>query len=296
MITDFIVLVMLAQASAIEGQVRDARTHNTIASVKVELSYEGIPLDTQYTGPDGRFRFASVIPYSYAISAVYDGYNPAAVELEIPTPVIIELTRTIKPSRNAPPVVSLREYMAPENARKEFDRARKEMHRRDCTKAIGHLENGLRAFGQDASALNDLGNCYRKLGKLDGAEESFKRAIALSDSAYIAMNLAEVYTTQKRFKEAETVLLGAIQRTPQNGDAYYELAVAHFKEGRFEEAEMAALRAHAHPHRVADVHLLLAKVYLHKNGGSAVEQLKLYLKEAPNGAESERVRKALEAR
>jgi len=34
-------------------------------------------------------------------------------------------------------------------------------------------------------------------------------------------------------------------------------------------------------------------MYLHKNYDKLVEHLELYLKEAPNGAESERVRQAL---
>ncbi|PYS10739.1 MAG: hypothetical protein DMG17_24080 [Acidobacteria bacterium] len=73
--------------------------------------------------------------------------------------------------------------------------ARKEIKRQDCSKAVGHLENGLR-LASDSSALNDLGNCYRLLGDFERAEASFKRAMELSDSVYIALNLAETYTAQ----------------------------------------------------------------------------------------------------
>jgi tetratricopeptide (TPR) repeat protein len=141
-----------------------------------------------------------------------------------------------------------------------------------------------------ASVLNEMGNRYRKRDDFQRAETSFKRAMELSDSPYIALNLAEVYTAQNRFAEAEAVLESAIHRTPRNGDAYYGLALVYFEEGRLENAESAAVQADSYPHRVADLHLLLAKIYERLNPEKVGEQLRLYLKEAPNGPLSERIR------
>ena len=107
----------------------------------------------------------------------------------------------------------------------------------------------------------------------------------LSDSVYVALNLAEAYTAPKRYEDAENVLTFAISRKPDSGDAYYRLAIAYLDQGRLQEAEAAALQADSRPHRIADLHLVLAKMYLHKNLDKLVEQLELYLKEAPNGAE-----------
>jgi tetratricopeptide (TPR) repeat protein len=147
---------------------------------------------------------------------------------------------------------------------------------------------------QDVAALNDRGNRYRKLGLLDKAETCFKKAFEKSDSVYIALNLSELYTAQGRFEEAKTLLEVASRRTPASGDAYYGLALVYFKQGRLEEVEVAALQAHRRPHWIADVHLLLAKVYARSAPEKVRTQLELYLHEAPNGAESERVRKMLE--
>jgi tetratricopeptide (TPR) repeat protein len=110
---------------------------------------------------------------------------------------------------------------------------------------------------------------------------------------YIALNLSEVYTAQKRFDDARTILHVAASKGPSSGDAYYGLALAYFKEERLEEAEAAGLQAHLRPHRIADVHLLLAKIYARKNPGQVAGQLKLYLDEAPDGPESEDARKIL---
>jgi tetratricopeptide (TPR) repeat protein len=297
MLTHSIVLAMVIQFSAIDGQVRDSQTRAAIPFAKVELSRAQVPIDQQYTDSDGRFRFVPIDPVRYTISVDYSGYDSAAIEFDAsvtPSPISIELTRMKNRSTGMPPVVSLR-HLIPERARKEFDRARAEVSREDCAKAVGHFESGLRAFAQDASALNDLGNCYRKLGRLDRAEDSFKRAGALSNSVYIGLNLAEVYTAQERFKDAERVLLDAISKQPDAGDAYYGLALVYCAEGHFEEAEAAARQADSRPHRIADVHLLLSDLYRRRQSpAEAIEQLESFLKEAPSGPQSEHVRKVLE--
>ncbi|PYS10740.1 MAG: hypothetical protein DMG17_24085 [Acidobacteria bacterium] len=102
-------------------------------------------------------------------------------------------------------------------------------------------------------------------------------------------------TRHRRFKEAESVLALTIQRKPDNGDAYFGLALVYVSQGRFQDAEAAALQADSRPHRSADLHLILAKMYLRTKPDKVADQLELYLKEAPNSAESDRVRKALEA-
>ncbi len=296
MITNLTIFAMLMQVVSLEGRVRDAQTGKPLQLVRIQLLSRGTPTNLEYTDVEGRFRFADVVPGTYTVSAVSAGYEAKNIEWDvtIPGPLEIELTRTAGRAHPSGSVVSIRDYLIPGSARKEFDRARKEIKRQDCSKAVGHLENGLR-LASDSSALNDLGNCYRLLGDFERAEASFKRAMELSDSVYIALNLAETYTAQKRFKEAESILALTIQRKADNGDAYFGLAAAYVSQGRFQEAEAAALQADSRPHRIADLHLILAKMYLRTKPDKVADQLELYLKEAPNSAESDRVRKALEA-
>jgi tetratricopeptide (TPR) repeat protein len=264
----------------------------------VELLFEGSPVDLQYTDHDGRFAFVNVMPRRYKVSAMYSGYDAAVIDIDLlgSTWVLIEMNRAIKPASNdGPAVMSRRDYVVPERARQEFDRGQKEIRRQDCAKAIEHFENGLRLFGGSATVLNDLGNCYRKVGDLEKAEESFKRAMTFSDNGHIALNLAEVFTAEKRFADAEQVLLDAIRKAPQNGDIYFGLAAAYFTEGRLPDAEAAALQADARPHGIADLHLLMAKINLRKSPEEVLNQLELYLKEAPNGPESKRIRQLLKS-
>src|SRR5262249_2521559 len=191
----------------------------------------------------------------------------------------------------------LSHYTMPKMARKEFERARKDANRNDCSGAATHFENGLRLFGNDAAALNDLGNCYRKLGDLDSAETAFKRAIALSDSVYISLKLTDMDESQELFREAEDVFTVAIRRSPEHGDAYYGLATFYFHQGLFEAAKTNALQASSLAHKIADMHLLLAKIYLRDNDQAGVRsQLEMYLKEDPKSPLSAKVKQALRQR
>jgi tetratricopeptide (TPR) repeat protein len=300
MLTQLLPLALAAQlaVTTIEGQVRDARTGRGIAAARVELSYAQTPVDSRYSDADGRFRFAHVASGRYKISVHYTGYESSSVELELPwdTFAVVDLTRKRTPSTDVEPVISVRQYLVPKDARKEFDRARKAARKQDCAKAVLHFEKGLRTFDQDASTHNDLGNCYRRLGAFEEAEIAFKRARALSDSVFVVLNLAEVYSAQKRFEEAEAVLLDAIRKQPGAGDAYYGLALIYAAQDALEEAEASARQADAHPHRIADVHLLLADLYVrqHKDA-EAVRELKTYLNEAPKGLQSDRVRQIIKS-
>lgn len=298
MITQTLALTLLMQLARFDGQVRDARTHREIASAKIEASSAQLPMARGYSNDSGRFRFDNLPPGYYVVSVQSPGYDSAMIEVNVPTTnpgsIIIELTRSKTQPENTAEVMPLNRYLVPRSAQKEFDDARKKARQQDCAKAVTHFENGLRIFGQDAPALNDLGNCYRKLGMLEPAEEVFKRAREMDNSVYIAMNLAEVYTAQKRFKDAESVLTEVIRTSPRSGDAYYALAAVYFDQGRLAEAEAAAVEADSRSHTIADLHLLLAKIYArNRRPEVVVTQLELYLKEDPHGRESARVREAL---
>ena len=294
MITHTLIFALLAQVSAIEGEVRDSRTHTPIPFARVEVFRSQIPVTRQSTGPDGRFQFG-LPPAHYVISVDVSGYESTSMDFESELsvlPMIIEVNRKRVSPSDHQPVVSLNRLM-PKGATKEFDRARKKVNQDNCAEAVGHFERGLRAF-RDASAYNQLGNCYRKLNHLDQAEASFKRARDLSNSVFVALNLAEVYTAQRRFDDAKAVLNEAIAKKPNSGDAFYGLMLVYLEEGRNEEAEAAAQQAEARPHQIADLHLVLGKLYFEKgNYVASIRQLESYLKEAPNGTASKSVKDML---
>ena len=298
MITTMLLLATIVAAD-IDGQVFVSGRNEAVPFAKVALLHSQRPVDEQYTDGLGRFRFTALAPGRYTISVESNGYERATVEVDLVSSTdggnaFVELRKSKAKSESGPAVMSLRAYAVPREAQKEFGRARDRMKRGEWTKAIGHLEKGLRAYDADAAAHNDLGNSYRSLGQLDRAEQSFKRAIELGDSLYFSLNLAEVYLAQKRFQEAEAVVAAAILKFPEEGDPYYGLANVYFVQERFQDAEAAALEADSRKHRIADVHLLLAKIYVRSgNSAAVVVQLQTYLKEAPDGPAKDKIRKAL---
>jgi tetratricopeptide (TPR) repeat protein len=283
MLTQLLIFAVSAQLTAIEGYVRDARTHDPIPLTRVELLRGQTPIEQKTTDSQGYFGF-SYGAGGDTLSVNASGYEHSSVEIDSPQThfrLDIELVRKPASPIASRAVVSVREFMIPDKARKEFDRGRVEVRRQDCAKAVGHFEKALQVYDRDASTYNELGNCYRKLGELDRAEAAFKRAQALSDSVYVLLNLAELYTAQKRFNDAERVLLDAIARHPNDGDAYYGLALVYIAQSLLDRAETAAIAAADRPHQIADLHLVLADLYRRRlNEPAATRQLDLYRKEA----------------
>jgi len=246
MFTESLIFALAAQLMTIEGNVVDARTRAGVVLAKVELLRSQTPLDKRYTAADGRFFFGGFPEGPYRIVVESPEYETYAFELDMASagfPITVELIRKKNsPTIDMPPVVSIRP--------------------------------------RDPSVLNDLGNLYRKLGQLGRAEDAFKRARALTDSVFVSLNLADVYLIQNRFKDAEDVLLEAVRKQPDSGDAYYGLVLVYLRQGRLNNAEEAALYAIRRPHVIADVHLFLADLYrMQQKENESIRQLDLYREE-----------------
>src|SRR5262245_54215605 len=157
-----VIVPALAALLTLEGRVRDSRTHMGLPYAKVELLCAGVRIGLDYTDIDGRFRFTNLEPRTCTVLVALAGYNTMSVAVDTSNESYIEL-ELMRPAIKAPPQpgspqVPVQEYLVPRNAQKEFALAQKDIERKDCARAIDHLENGLRLYDQSASALNDLGN------------------------------------------------------------------------------------------------------------------------------------------
>src|SRR5256885_8574093 len=121
MLTHSLIIAVVTQFAAIEGQVVDARTHTAIPFARVELSHSKAPVDLQYSNDDGRFHFKRVVDGAYTISVHSTGYESSAVEVDsgaAVSSVIVELVRKRSSQTGVPAVVSVNEYLVPQSARK----------------------------------------------------------------------------------------------------------------------------------------------------------------------------------
>jgi tetratricopeptide (TPR) repeat protein len=88
----------------------------------------------------------------------------------------------------------------------------------------------------------NLGVAYEAKGEWESAIKEYKAASRKLPVAYTY--LGNVYFQKKEFQVAEEYYREAIQKDPENGDAYNNLAWLYFtKEERLEEAEELARKA-----------------------------------------------------
>jgi predicted Zn-dependent protease len=280
------------------GTVRVAGKRQAVPFARVRVLTGGLDGEEVITNGDGQFRFFDVPSGGYLIEVTCTGFEPATVEVHVMGMTHPALDIDLKPQsasqRPARLVASVDETLIPKHARGEYERALEARKHSNCDKALAHLEKAIKTYFQYADAHNEMGNCYVSLNKLDQAEQAFKHGIEFGTSIYPYLNLADIYVKEGRLEKARDVLQAALHSNPGEGDIYYALANTYFVEGRMEEAEKAALEADSRIHRIPDLHVLLAKIYLRLNNRpAAVTQLQTYLKEAPDSPLRDKIKQSL---
>lgn len=81
-------------------------------------------------------------------------------------------------------------------------------------------------------AYNNMGYAYQALGDFNSAEKNFKEAISLNPSFSLSYtNLASLYLSQKRYKEAENVLLKYLSVFDNHLEANFLIGKLYFETG-----------------------------------------------------------------
>lgn len=90
----------------------------------------------------------------------------------------------------------------------------------------------------------NLANYYYNTNQLDLAEKFYKRAIEQDDQLHpIKLNLAYVYNSQGKLKEAEEMFLDYIKNVPEDGNAYYTYGLFLTERQRYDESLEYLLKA-----------------------------------------------------
>ncbi|MDE3110160.1 MAG: hypothetical protein KGL02_09485, partial [Acidobacteriota bacterium] len=228
------------------------------------------------------------------------GYQPVSKIVDMRTPDItgvnmgtLVLTPVLSDSGAEVDVSSL---TIPRNARKEFEKGRKDLHRNDLKSATDHLEKAVADYDKFAPAWNDLGRLYASAHENEKAGQAFSKAIA-ADSGYVPpyLNLAQLQIQDGHYADAADTVGKALEVRPGLAPADFLQALADFKLNRFDAAERSARVAEGGPHQnIPQLHLLLANILLRKNDYSgAVGEMQSYLKEYPNGQFANEVKSRL---
>lgn len=193
-------------------------------------------------------------------------------------------------------LVTVSELSIPLKARKEFDRALESLRKQHLKQALEQLNKAVSIYPAFPGAYNNLGVVYARLGEAACEREALQKAIELNDHFALAyLNWARMSLANSDFRDAEAALAKVFNLNPSEPTAMVLLAYSQFVQGHFEEAIATSGRAHAlgEPHAFA--HRIAARALeQERQWDRAVAELKMFLKEAPNGPQSDSVRRELE--
>jgi len=140
--------------------------------------------------------------------------------------------------------VSLKTLAAPKKAKKAYEKAGKELQKRNpnFSKASKELAKAVEIYPEFASAWHMLGSVRLAQNDRPAATEAFEQAKA-ADSEYVNpyLSLALMNLEEARWKEAADLCSQALELNPQLTKTHYLNALANSSLGRINVAEESAL-------------------------------------------------------
>ena len=139
--------------------------------------------------------------------------------------------------------VSATSLAAPKQARKAYEKALKELRKKDPKsrkpeKAIGQLEKAVAEYPEYAAAWSLLGRTRLSINDKEGAREAFDKATK-ADPKYLGpyIPLLRMELAEKRWAEVNLVSERLLSLNPHMTDVQYYRAVAAFNLGKMDLAE-----------------------------------------------------------
>ncbi len=194
--------------------------------------------------------------------------------------------------------VSVTLLQAPQNARKALARAEKEVRNGDLEEAERHLKTAVAAFPRYAAAWFRLGLVYRQSARNQEARGAFSKAIE-ADRNYVNpyIELGRLAHLEQKWQEAADLTGQALALDPVDfPEAYFMNSLANYYLDQMDLAEQSARNAMRldGQHRFPQLHVLLANILeLKKDITGMAEELRTYLRIAPESADAARVRARL---
>lgn len=287
----------------IRGQIRNADGGGAIPNAIVML--EG-PRDRKQATSDrrGRFIFAALPSGSYTIRVSMLGFKTAIERFMLLNASIIDAVIRLTPEKKrtakiSSKPISVRVALIPKEARKEFERGTKELHKQNKPdRSLQYFKKALGLYPDFDEAYVQLGIAYSLLSREEEAETTFLRAINLySKNTRAHMFLGKLYYQQGKLDASVEQLKEAITLDVNNWLVHRDLANVLAKLRKFEEAYQHAERAHLLKEDEQDVHLVFYNACLNKKDYvGALAELGEYVRLYPKSETAQKmlaIRKAL---
>jgi len=197
--------------------------------------------------------------------------------------------------------ISLNSLSAPEDARKAYIKADKELKKKrpDDSKAFRELQKAVTSYPQYASAWQLIGEIHDRGKNEVEARQAFEMAIK-ADANYVTpyLSLGNIELRNQRWSDLSRLSGTIIQLDPDSVEGQYFQAVSHYRLQDFEVAEKSARyvidkkQAEKYP----SVHLILGDI-LSQRGEivPAAAQFRSFLSLRSEGQNSQMVRSRLQA-
>jgi tetratricopeptide (TPR) repeat protein len=190
-------------------------------------------------------------------------------------------------------VVSVRELSIPPKALHAFEQGMEQLAKKDAAASLPHFQRAIAEYAGYYEAYDRMGAADLKLWRIPEAEQAFRKAIELSAGQYAhpLLALGAILVDQGKFGEAESVTRKGLDLNPESWTGHYYLALALLGLNRLADAEKNVREALTRKADSLQGHLLLAEIHRREEDyGSLVSDLDEYLKLAPDGPASTRVK------
>jgi tetratricopeptide (TPR) repeat protein len=283
--------------SGLSGSVRDFQGR-PVGNARVEIVdlNSGRVVSTVFTYPNGSFEFPRLDAGRYEVIATA-GVSESRNRLDLmgDRDLNIRLPSTLAASGQEK-TISVAQMKVPGKARKIFDKALNAFRHARIDDAFNLVQKALGVCPDFAQALTLRGVLKMRKGDNEQAQPDLEKAVELDNSddmGFVA--LASLYNNQKRYDEATRLLDRGIVLHPDSWQAHMEMARAEVGKKNPDAALKSLAKCDRNaPDSIYFRHLIRAQaLILQKNYQPAVAELELFLKQEPEGPNSEPARKLL---
>ncbi len=215
-------------------------------------------------------------------------------------PIIDVGTIVLCPLERVPgTTVSATNLQAPKDAKKALERAQKAVQKNKLEEAEKDLRSAVEIYPKYAGAWLALGQVYQRQNRKDDARLAFAKA-SEADASYVNpyVELARIAAQEQNWQQVADITERALTLDPLDfPDAYVMNSLANFNLKKLDVAEKSARKAQRLDsyHRFPQPYLILASISQQKQDfAGEAQQLRNFLKYAPQAANAGRVRSRLE--
>ena len=236
--------------------------------ILVKILYNGAPADQVFTDTLGRFESRILGPNVYTVEISVEGYKDVWQQVDLSMfcrsempPIMLERDIQMVPQAEGA-MVSARELLIPEKARKAFEKGVRELHDKNRPdRSMEYFREAISLYPEYDLAFMQIGLAYAQQGNLDAAETNLEKCTELNNKNTRALVLLGiVHTQQGRAGDSLRVLREAVRIDKTDWLGHYELGRLLGRLGLLDDAYKHAQRAHLLKPEAPNVHVLLHDV------------------------------------